>query len=88
MTMCKCLHADGVELKCNPEDEASAYLEVRHVMPTLWPQMHRIQCPVTLLAGDDIMQQALTEFIAHFAEAIVPVFPQGSFERSAPATRY
>ncbi|KAK9835732.1 hypothetical protein WJX74_006968 [Apatococcus lobatus] len=75
--------ADGCELKQKPAVEAETMIWPQHLdlMQTVYPALGRIQCPVSILSGDDISAINPTEFIAHYIENATQELACGRFER-------
>ncbi len=75
--------ADGVELKSTPAAEADNMLWPRHIDPMHWvyPNLHKVKCPVSVMAGSDTSAENPGEFIAHYIQEVTDQFPNACFER-------
>ena len=50
-------------------------------MHWVYPNLHKVECPVSILSGSDISAENPTEFIALYIEEVTKEFPNGSFQR-------
>ncbi|KAK9863303.1 hypothetical protein WJX84_006422 [Apatococcus fuscideae] len=67
----------GVELRCDPADEAETYVTLHGSMPQYWPEVKRVSCPIAILAGSrnpnserEIIAGILEETAAQLSTAV------------------
>ena len=76
-----CSFVGGVELRCNPVDEAETYVTLHGSMPQFWPEVKRATCPVAILAGSH-SPDAQREVIAGILKETAAQLPTAVFDRS------
>ncbi len=77
-------YAGGVELRCNPEDEADTYAMLPRHMSQIWAEASHASCPVVILAGNDHSRNGRT-LLAGKLPLTAAALPNAAFERCASA---